>query len=148
MYYDEITRLLDKYSQKQPGERWSKKSERRKERIVEYERKVRLFDGINSEYFQLKGSQKERVKHLIKKLNFNEICPRCSSEQIIVLICYFVNCEYNKRYRREYCRKVFNEYNISDNLHDRFLIYLARYGISNTILDKNMVLNTQYIVRE
>lgn len=139
MYYDEISELLDKYSTKQPGEMWSPRTEKRKDKIIEIQRKMRLFDGINSEYFRLKGSQKKRVEYFIRKLNFNEICPRCESEQIIVMICYFVNCEYNKRYRREYCRKVFKDYNITSNLLDRFMLFLARYGINNTILDKNMV---------
>ena len=139
MYYDEISKLLKKYSTKQPGEKWSSETELKKLKLIELNRKIELFEGINSEYFRLIGSQKERVKYLIEILNFNEICPRCSSEQIIVLICYFVNCEYNKRYRREYCRRVFKDYDISSNLVDRFMLFLARYGIKNTILDKNMV---------
>jgi len=139
MSYTEIERLLNKYSTKQPGEIWSPRTEKRKDKIIEIQRRMRLFDGINSEYFRLKGSQKKRVEYFIKELNFNEICPRCESEQIIVMICYFVNCEYNKRYRREYCRKVFKDYKVTSNLLDRFMLFLARYGINNTILDKNMV---------
>lgn len=142
MSYGEIERLLDKYSTKQPEERWSSRTERRKDKIIETTRKVELFEGINNEYFRLKGTQVDRVKYLIKKLNFNDICPRCKSEQMIVMICYFVKCEYDKRYGRDYCRKAFKEYNISDYLIDRFMLFLARYGINNTILDKNIVLNT------
>lgn len=141
MSYTEIERLLNKYSTKQPGERWNNTTNGRFEKIVRINDELRLFEGINSEYFRLKDGQKERVKYLIKKLNFNDICPRCESEQLIVMICYFVNCEYNKRYRREYCRKAFKDYKVTSNLLDRFMLYLAMYGINNTILDKNMVLN-------
>ena len=146
-YYDEISNLLEKYSTKQPNERWTPKTEKKKDRILEYNNKLRLFDGINSEYFRLIGSQKERVKYLIKRLNFNEVCGRCSSEQIIVLICYYVKCEYDKYYTRKNCIKVFKDYEITDNLVDRFMLFLARYGINNTILDKKFLYNTQYIVR-
>lgn len=139
MSYEEISLLLDKYSEKQVGEFWNPKTEIRKMEIIRMNEKLEIFDGINSQYFQLQKSKKDRAKYLIKKLNFNDICPRCSSEQMIVLICYYVNCEYNRRYRREYCRKVFKEYEITDNLVDRFMLFLARYGIKNTILDKNMV---------
>lgn len=141
MAYNEIERLLNKYSIKQPEERWSSRTENRKLKIIENNRKIELFEGINNEYFRLKGTQIDRVKYLIKQLNFNDICPRCKSEQMIVMICYFVKCEYDKRYGRDYCRKAFKEYNISDYLIDRFMLFLARYGINNTILDKNIVLN-------
>lgn len=146
-YYNEISNLLEKYSTKQPSERWTPKTEKKKDRIIEYNNKLRLFDGINSEYFRLIGSQKERVKYLIKQLNFNEVCGRCSSEQIIVLICYYVKCEYDKYYTRKNCIKVFKDYEITDNLVDRFMLFLARYGINNTILDKKFLYNTQSIVR-
>ena len=139
MTYEEISMLINKYSEKQVGEFWNPKTEIRKMEIIRMNEKLELFDGINSQYFHFQKSKKDRAKYLIKKLNFNDICPRCSSEQMIVLICYYVNCEYNRRYGREHCRRVFNEYNITDNLVDKFMLFLARYGIKNTILDKNMV---------
>ena len=142
MSYDEIVRLLNKYSEKHPSERWRVETEKKKDMLINTDRNLKLFDGINSQYFRLQGTKKDRAKYLIRKLNFNHVCPRCTSEQMIVLICYFVECEYNRRYRRENCRKVFKEYTITDNLVDRFMLYLARYGINNTILDKNMVLNS------
>ena len=139
MYHEEITDLLKKYSSKQPSERWSPRTNIRYDKLLKLNDKLRLFDGINSEYFQLKGSQKDRAKYLIKQINFNEVCGRCSSEQIIVLICYFVKCEYDKYYTRKNCKKVFTDYNISSNLLDRFMLFLARYGINNTILDENFL---------
>ena len=142
MYYEDISILLDKYSTKQSGEKWSPRTEKRKDKIIERNRKLELFEGINSEYFRLKGSQIDRVKYLISHLKFKEICGRCSSEQIIVLICYFVKCEYDKYYTRKNCISVFKDYNITDNLLDRFMLYLARYGINNTILDKKFLYNT------
>lgn len=143
MSYNDIEKLLDKYSTKQPGERWSPKTEKRKDKIIELNRKFRLFDGINSEYFHLVGTQKTRAKYLIKQLNFNEVCGRCSSEQIIVLICYYVKCEYDRYYTRKNCTKVFKDYGVTSNLLDRFMLFLARYGINNTILDKKFLYNTQ-----
>lgn len=123
----DIDYLLKKYSTKQKGEFWGLEAERKAERLKHLKRKIRLFDGINSEYFNLRGGQKDRAKYLIKKLNFNEMCPRCSDEQIIVMICYVVKCEYVRDYKREWCKTVFNEYNINPNRLDRFLVQLAIY---------------------
>lgn len=142
MSEEEITRLLNKYSTKQPGEIWSQRSEKRKDKIIKITRKIELFEGINSEYYRLKGSQKDRAKYLIRKLNFNEINPKCTSEQIIIMICYFVNREYNIHYKRKNCRRVFKDYKITDDMLDGFMMYLARYGINNTILDKNVLLKS------
>lgn len=126
----DINYLLKKYSTKQPGEIWSPHSANQNYKLVKMKQKLKLFDGINAQYFHLVGSQKERAKYLIKRLEFKKICGRCSEEQIIVLICFYVKCEYIKDYDRNYCRKVFKEYNITDNLIDRFMVYLARLGVN------------------
>ena len=139
MSYEEVQRLLDKYSVKQQGEMWSPKTNVRYDKLVKLNEKLRLFEGINSEYFRLVGTQKERAEYLIKLINFNEVCGRCSSEQIIVLICFYVKREYDKYYTRKNCITVFKEYNISSNLIDQFMMFLARYGINNTILDKKFL---------
>ena len=128
--YDEIQYLLHKYSTKQPQERWSPKSEIQYMKLLRLNEKIKLFDGINSEFFNLTGSQRERAIYLIKKLDFKKICGQCSNEQIIVLICYFVKCEYFVGYSRKYCRKVFREYGISDNLIDKFMVHLAQIGVN------------------
>lgn len=137
-YEDDINRLLDKYSTKQPSERWSPQTKKNFDDIRGLSDKLVLFDGINGEYFRIRGTKKDRVKYLIKDLNFNKICPRCNSEQIIVLVCYYVNCEYNSYYTRDNCKKVFKAYNITDNLVDRFMLYMARRGIEGTNLDKKV----------
>ena len=138
MYNDDITRLLKKYSTKQPGEVWSEQTKKNYDKIRGFNNKLMLFDGINTEYFRLKGTKKNRAIYLIKNSNFNKICPRCSSEQLIVLICFYVNMEYNSYYKRSNCVRVFKHYNISDNLIDRFMFYMARKGIEGTILDKKI----------
>ena len=139
MSYENIERLLNKYSKKVDGEMWSPETNTRFEKITRLNEQLRLFDGINSEYFQLKGSQKERARYLIKHINFNEVCGRCSSEQIIVLICFYVKREYDKYYTRKNCIKVFKDYNITSNLLDQFMMFLVRWGINNTILDKKFL---------
>lgn len=139
MYNDNILNLLNKYSTKQPGEMWNSETNIRYDKIVKLNDELRLFDGINGEYFRLIGSQKDRAKYLIKHINFNEVCGRCSSEQIIVLICFYVKREYDKYYTRKNCIRVFRDYNISSNLIDQFMMFLARYGINNTILDKKFL---------
>lgn len=128
--YEKIQYLLQKYSTKQPQERWSPKSEIQYMKLLRLNEKIKLFDGINSEFFNLTGSQKERVIYLIKRLDFKKICGQCSNEQIIVLICYFVKCEYVNGYGRHKCRRVFREYEISDNLIDKFMVYLAHCGVN------------------
>lgn len=139
MSYDEIERLLNKYSKKVDGERWTKETNVRYDKIVKDNEKLRLFDGINSEYFQLKNTQIDRAKYLIKQINFNEVCGRCSSEQIITMICYFVKYEYNKRYRRNYCRKAFKDYGVTTEMLDGFLLFLVEYTINNQISKVNIV---------
>lgn len=130
MSYDEIKYLLNKYSTKQPQEKWRKESSIKYMNQLRFNEKIGIFDGINTEFFNLQSSQKERVIYLIKHLDFKKICGRCSNEQIIVLICFYVKCEYIKDYDRNYCRKVFKEYNITDNLIDKFMVYLARLGVN------------------
>lgn len=136
MAYEDWERLINKYKTKQKGEVWDSKYELKNQKRMKMKEKIEIFEGINSQFFHLQGSQIKRAKYLIKHLDFNDICRRCNKEQIIVLICYFVKCEYG-RYNREYCRKAFKEYNVSDNLCDRFMLYLARYGIENTKLGKH-----------
>lgn len=124
-----IEYLLKKYSTKQPLERWSPQAEQREVNMRILKQKIYLFDGINSEYFGLIGSQKDRAIYLIKRLNFNKICPRCSDEQMIVLICFYIKCEYVPNYERRRCKRAFNDYNVSSNLLDKFMVYLARLGV-------------------
>lgn len=138
MSYDEINKLLNTYNKKHKGEIWSESSESKNQKMINIKAKIRLFEGINGEYFKLIGSQKQRAIFLIKKFNFNKICPICSDEQIIVMICYFVKCEYIPRYRREWCKTVFNDYKISTHLLDRFLLYLANYNIKETELKNSL----------
>lgn len=132
----DIVYLLNKYSTKQPGEKWSKESDIKWQNIKIMKQKILLFDTINSSYFRLSGSQKERVIYLMKRLNFNKVCPRCSDEQVIVLICFYVKCEYIPNYERRRCKKAFEDYNISSNLVDKFMVYLARLGVERALLSE------------
>lgn len=127
--YDEINYLLQKYSTKQSNEKWSKTSDLKYLNIKIMKQKILTFDTINSSYFRLVGTQKERAIFLIKRLNFNKICPRCNDEQIIILICYYVKCEYIPNYERRRCKRAFEDYKISSNLLDKFMVYLARLGV-------------------
>lgn len=126
---NDIGYLLKKYSTKQPLERWSPKSEQQEVNMRILKQKIYIFDGINSEYFGLVKTQKDRALYLIKRLNFNKICPRCSDEQMIVLICFYVKCEYVPNYERRRCQRAFKDYNVSSNLIDKFMVYLARLGV-------------------
>lgn len=125
----DIEYLLKKYSTKQPQERWSKESDLKDLNLRIMKQKLLTFDTINSSYFRLTGSQKERAVFLIKMLNFNKICPRCNDEQIIVLICFYVKCEYIPNYERRRCKRAFEDFDVSDNLVDKFMVYLARLGV-------------------
>ena len=106
--YGRIKYLLDKYSTKQPNEKWSKEANHKYRNYKLLEEQLRLFEIINSNYFRLVGSQQDRAIHLIKLLNFNKICPRCSNEQMICLICYYVKCEYIPNYERRRCQRAYN----------------------------------------
>lgn len=137
--YDEIQYLLHKYSTKQPNERWSKESDLKYRNLKIMKQKVLTFEIINSSYFGLTGSQKDRAIFLIKRLNFNKICPRCTDEQIIVLICYYVRCEYIPNYERRRCKRAFEDFNVSSNLLDKFMVHLARLGVEEALLQEEPV---------
>lgn len=123
--YREISYLLKKYEERQPNERWSKDSELKYYNMRMLNEQIRLFDLINSEYFRLVGSQRERAIYLIKVLNFNKFCPICTNEQMIVLICFYVKCEYISNYERRRCQRAFDDFNVTDNLLDKFMVHLA-----------------------
>lgn len=127
--YGRIKYLLDKYSTKQPNEKWSKEANHKYRNYKLLEEQLRLFEIINSNYFRLVGSQQDRAIHLIKLLNFNKICPRCSNEQMICLICYYVKCEYIPNYERRRCQRAFNDLGVDENLLDKFMVYLARFNL-------------------
>ena len=131
--YRNIQYLLEKYSTKQAGEKWSNEADLKYLNMKLMRQKLLLFDTINSTYFRLVGTQKDRATYLIKRLNFNNICPRCSDEQIIVLICFYVKCEYIPNYERRRCKKAFQDYNVSSNLVDKFMVYLARLGVDDIL---------------
>lgn len=140
MSYEDMEKLLNKYSTKQPGERWSSRTDTRRKKIRDKNEQIRLFEGINGEYFRLVGTQKDRAKYLIKQLNFNKINPKCTSEQIIVMICYFVKREYDKFYRRKNCKTAFKDYKVTSDTLDAFAFSMYEYGINNTIFSKNVQL--------
>ena len=125
--YDEISYLLYKYSSKQPNAQWSKESNKKYRNMKLLEEQIRIFEWINSEYFRLVGSQVDRAIFLIKMLNFNKVCPRCTNEQMICLICYYVKCEYISNYERRRCQRAFDDFGVNENLIDKFMVYLARY---------------------
>ena len=89
--------------------------------------KIRLFESLNSNTFKLKGTQKDRAIYLIKHLDFKEICGKCSNEQIMLMICFYVKSEFLKDYRLRNCKSIFNEYNISEHLLINFLVKLNKY---------------------
>ena len=93
--------------------------------------KLRLFNGINGEYWHLKGDEKKRAIYLIKHIDFNKLNKHCycplETEKAINLICYIVKCEFNKRYNKNNCRKAFKDYEIKNNDYDCFMISLAHY---------------------
>lgn len=127
---NDISYLLKKYSTKQPGEKWREDSNKKYRNFRLLQEQIRLFELINSNYFRLVGTQQERAIQLIKKLNFNKICPRCTNEQMIVLICYYVKCEYIKDYKRRRCQRAFDDFEVSSNLLDKFMVYLANININ------------------
>ena len=99
--------------------------------ICDNETKLRLFKGINSEYWNLKGDERKRAIYLIKNIDFNKLDKYCycpiETEKAINLICYIVKCEFNNRYNKKYCKKAFKDYEIKDSDYDCFMVSLAHY---------------------
>lgn len=131
--YSKIEYLLNKYSQRHPMEKWSKDAEVKYMNFRRLNEQIRLFELINSEYFRLVGTQKDRAIFLIKLLDFNDICPKCTNEQMIVLICYYVKCEYIRDYKRRRCQRAFDDFGVSSNLLDKFMVYLANMNIKDLV---------------
>lgn len=128
--YRRMERLIDKYSTKQPAERWGIDAEWKAQRLKYMKKKMELFEGLNSGYFKLVGSQIDRAKYLIKKLDFKCICGKCSNEQIITMIAVYVKIEYYEYPISRY-QHLLGEFNINRDMFINFLIKLNKFHMDD-----------------
>ena len=73
--------------------------------------------------FQFTGTQKERARYLIKRINFNR--GRISAEQTIVMIIIYVKLEYDGRVEHYY--PLLEEYDLQISTFISFLVYLSKF---------------------
>ena len=115
-----------------PGELWST------EHAVKNMREQRTFERLNKletivnerttksrGTFKLPLQQKNRVRHLIKHLDFNT--SRTSEEQYIVMIIIYVKLESNRKYSVMQYYPMLEDYNIPISTFIKFLVNLNKH---------------------
>ena len=119
----DIQFLLDKYSHRRPGEKWS--CESNTEYIREYRRKQKLFifDGLNHDY-KLTGAQKRRAQYLISNLEFKRY-NNLSNDEIITMIALYVKTEYKPKTYANY-KYMLESKGISEQTYITFLTGLNK----------------------
>lgn len=137
-----ISRLLNKYETKQPGEAWSPIMNKEYGYGLWTKRQKLREADIMMDQLHMKGSQREQVMHMISDDfdDLRKLIRRCPSEKILAIICFFVMKSYNVRVKlNEY--RAFNELNISKD--EVILVFnrIALFYQSKVILPRVMTTN-------
>ena len=124
--------LLKKYETKQPGEEW--KLETEVKYIQEYRDKNRLYQLdiiLNNLHgsFRISRPQKDRITHLLKRLDFS-LMGTFTEEQIIVMTIIYVKLETVNRARPQHYYNLLNQYDLTMNSFATYLVKLNKYHIS------------------
>ena len=123
--------LLNKYKTKQPGEQWTNTHEVKYIREYRYQQKIFLLEGIINRLhgsFIITKPQKERIKYLIKHLDFDK--ANLKSEQIIIMIIIYVKLESQKNRQLSDYTHLLNQYHLTTNTFARFQIDITQHYIS------------------
>jgi hypothetical protein len=122
--------LLKKYETKQPGEQWKLETEYRNLKEYRDSQRIFLLDGIINNLhgnFNITKPQKDRIKYLIKDLDFN--LPQ-TEEQYIVMILIYVKLETNRNSRVRDYYNLLGKYDLTINHFVKFLISLNKHHIN------------------
>lgn len=122
--------LLRKYETKQPGEIWETETEYQNLKQYRHQQRIFILDGILNNLhgnFIITKPQKDRIKLLIKELDFN--LPQ-TEEQYIVMILIYVKLETNRNARVRDYYNLLNKYDLTINQFVKFLISLNKHHIN------------------
>ena len=124
--------LLKKYETKDVNEIWTteheleyKRNQRHKNRLYQLDIILNNLHGS----FQLSRPQKDRIIHLLKRLDFS-LMGTFTEEQIIVMTIIYVKLETVNRARPQHYYNLLNQYDLTMNSLATYLVKLNKYHIS------------------
>jgi len=108
-----ISYLLQKYSTKQPGERWTKEHETMNRKEYRLNKKIMKARTFGSQMYMTKN-QIERVIDIIKEIDdLQKLHRKLSDHDLIYIICYFIKQQDHHDFKfksNSFC-KTFNHIN-------------------------------------
>ena len=124
--------LLRKYETKDVNEIWTteheleyKRNQRHKNRLYQLDIILNNLHGS----FRISRPQKDRINHLLKRLDFS-LMGTFTEEQIIVMTIIYVKLETVNRARPQHYYNLLNQYNLTMNSFATYLVKLNKYHIS------------------
>ena len=124
--------LLKKYETKDVNEIWTtqheleyKRNQRHKNRLYQLDIIINQLHGS----FQLSRPQKDRITHLLQRLDFSRM-GTFTEEQIIVMTIIYVKLETINRARPQHYYNLLNQYDLTMNSFATYLVKLNKYHIS------------------
>ncbi len=124
--------LLRKYETKDVNEIWTteheleyKRNQRHKNRLYQLDIILNNLHGS----FRISRPQKDRITHLLKRLDFS-LMGTFTEEQIIVMTIIYVKLETINRARPQHYYNLLNQYDLTMNSFATYLVKLNKYHIS------------------
>ena len=124
--------LLKKYETKDVNEIWTteheleyKRNQRHKNRLYQLDIILNNLHGS----FRISRPQKDRIIHLLKRLDFS-LMGTFTEEQIIVMTIIYVKLETVNRARPQHYYNLLNQYDLTMNSFATYLVKLNKYHIS------------------
>lgn len=114
------------------------------EKAIEIERRTRYYSYGMKEYrmmdkehiannymneLNVHGDYRDQVLNIINNYNLKDLHSRCSEEQIIAIICFYVMSKYNKKIRLE-DRRLFKQLDLD---YDKVSRVLINYSMSKEL---------------
>ena len=123
--------LLRKYETKDVNEIWTteheleyKRNQRHKNRLYQLDIILNNLHGS----FRISRPQKDRITHLLKRLDFS-LMGTFTEEQIIVMTIIYVKLETINRARPQHYYNLLNQYDLTMNSFATYLVKLNKYHI-------------------
>ena len=124
--------LLRKYETKDVNEIWTteheleyKRNQRHKNRLYQLDIILNNLHGS----FRISRPQKDRITHLLKRLDFS-LMGTFTEEQIIVMTIIYVKLETVNRARPQHYYNLLDKYDLTMNSFATYLVKLNKYHIS------------------
>ena len=124
--------LLRKYQTKDVNEIWTteheleyKRNQRHKNRLYQLDIILNNLHGS----FRISRPQKDRITHLLKRLDFS-LMGTFTEEQIIVMTIIYVKLETINRARPQHYYNLLDKYDLTMNSFATYLVKLNKYHIS------------------